>query len=187
VDHGLADFEEFGNRGSHINLCASAHPTCAPVQHYLCASAHPYNLMSYEESLIRMDPFDIKNLSLPERRRATPSNQKPPRHKAGEKFLKGPIPWKWLTQAAQLPGKAIHVGIVLWFLAGIKLRRTVALSGSILRDFGVDRYAGYRGLKTLEGASLVSVNRHPGRNSLVTILDLEEPVTGDVKGKGGSP
>ena len=36
--------------GDLCNLCASAHPTCAPVQHNLCANAHPYSLISYEES-----------------------------------------------------------------------------------------------------------------------------------------
>ena len=33
--------------GDLCNLCTSAHPTCAPVQHYLCTSAHPYSLISY--------------------------------------------------------------------------------------------------------------------------------------------
>ncbi len=121
-----------------------------------------------------MAPIDPKRLSLPGGSRANPLSQKPPRHKAGEKFLKGPIPWNWVSLAARLPGRATQVGMVLWFLAGIKHRRTVALSGSSLRHLGVDRYAGYRGLKALEMAGLVSVSRHAGRNPMVTILDLEE-------------
>ena len=121
-----------------------------------------------------MEPIDPKKLSLPGGYRAPPPSKKPPRHKAGEKFLKGPIPWKWLAQAARLPGKAFHVAIVVWFLAGIKSRRTIALSGSALRGLGVSRHSGYRGLKALEEAGLVKVSRHVGRNSMVTILDLEE-------------
>jgi hypothetical protein len=121
-----------------------------------------------------MDPFDLKNLSLPGGTRATPLSKKPPRHKAGEKFLKGPIPWNWLAQAASLTGRAIQVALALWFLVGVTRRRTVALSGSVLRDLGVDRYAGYRGLNALEEAGLVSVSRHAGQNPMVTILDLEE-------------
>jgi hypothetical protein len=121
-----------------------------------------------------MDTIDPKKLSLPGGYRATSPSKKPPRHKAGEKFLKGPIPWKWLAQAARLPGKAIQVGLALWFLAGIKDRRTVALSGSVLEDLGVDRYAKYRGLNGLEEAGLVSVSQHPGRNPMVTILNLDE-------------
>jgi hypothetical protein len=121
-----------------------------------------------------MDPIDLKRLSLPGGSKANPPSQKPPRHKPGEKFLRGPIPWNWITQAARLPGKAFHVAIVVWFLAGIKSRRTVPLSGSALRGLGVNRHSGYRGLKALEMAGLVSVSRHVGRNSMVTILDPEE-------------
>jgi hypothetical protein len=121
-----------------------------------------------------MDTIDPKKLSLPGGSRATPPSKKPPRHKAGEKFLRGPIPWNWLAQAARLPGKASQVAITVWFLAGIKDRRTVALSGSVLEDLGVDRFAKYRGLEALEKAGLVSVSRHPGRNPMVTILNLEE-------------
>ena len=121
-----------------------------------------------------MDTIDPKKLSLPGGSRATPPSKKPPRQKAGEKFLRGPIPWNWLAQAARLPGKASQVAITVWFLAGIKDRRTVALSGSVLEDLGVDRFAKYRGLEALEKAGLVSVSRHPGRNPMVTILNLEE-------------
>ena len=98
------------------------------------------------------------------------ANTNPPRHRAGEKFLKGPIPWNWLAAAARQPGKALHVAIVLWFFAGVKRTGTVALSGAALRGFGVNRHAGYRGLAVLERAGLVSVARHPGRMPVVTIL-----------------
>lgn len=37
----------------------------------------------------------------------------------GKTFLKGPIPLPWLQGAARLPGKALHVGVVLWFLSGL--------------------------------------------------------------------
>ncbi len=121
-----------------------------------------------------MDPIDLKRLSLPGGSRVNPPSQKPPRHKQGEKFLKGPIPWKWLAQAARLRGRAIQVAIALWFLVGVTRGRTVGLSGSVLEDLGVDRHAKYRGLAALEKAGLVKVSRHPGRNSMVTILDLEE-------------
>ena len=123
-----------------------------------------------------MDTIDLQRFSLGERSIVNPFSQKPPRHKPGEKFLKGPIPWKWLAQAAQKPGKALQVAMALWFLAGIKLKRTVALSGSLLRGLGVNRHSGYRGLKALEMAGLVSVIRHLGRNPIVTILDLEEAI-----------
>ncbi len=118
-----------------------------------------------------MDPLDPKRLSLSTLTERRATGTRPPRHKPGEKFLKGPIPWNWLSSAAHQPGKALHVAIVLWLLAGIKRTRTVALSGSVLRGFGVNRHSGYRGLASLEAAGLVGVDRHPGRNPIVTIWE----------------
>ncbi len=94
-----------------------------------------------------------------------------PRHGPGEKFLKGPIPWKWLARAAQQPGRALHVGLALWFWAGIKRSGQVALSISRLSMLGVNRFAAYRGLAALEQVGLVAVQRQKGRNPIVTILE----------------
>ncbi len=103
----------------------------------------------------------------------TPLFEKPqlsvPRHRGGELFVRGPIPWAWLTAAARLPGCALHVGIVLWLESGFRTSAVVALSQQRLRDLGVDRYAGYRGLLRLEQADLVDVRRRPGRLAVVTL------------------
>ena len=57
-----------------------------------------------------MDGLDLKSMRL-DVYQATPTQrkEKPPRHKQGEKFLKGPVPLKWLERAACLPGKALHL------------------------------------------------------------------------------
>jgi hypothetical protein len=103
-----------------------------------------------------------------------PLSGKLPRHKLGEKFLKGPIPLLWLEGAARLPGKALHVALQLWFWAGIKRSRVIKLPSSNLLKFGVNRHAGYRGLNALERAGLVSVIRKCGRKPVVTLLDYTE-------------
>lgn len=114
-----------------------------------------------------------KELSLEESRlHLVPKNNKLPRHKQGEKFLKGPIPYIWLTKAGILPGKALHVAIALWFQAGIIGKPTVKLSPKIMQELGVERRTGYRALKSLENAGLVSVERHVGRTPIVTLLDI---------------
>ncbi len=102
----------------------------------------------------------------PHRRRA-----RLPRHKAGQKFLKGPIPCWWLTKAAQQRGRALHVALALWFWAGIKGSGQIALSISKLSALGVSRFSAYRGLAALERAGLISVHRQRGRNPIVTLLD----------------
>jgi hypothetical protein len=120
-----------------------------------------------------MSLLDLKRLSFTNSGATTTikERQMPPKHSKGEKFLKGPIPWIWLSKAAQQPGKALHVAIVIWFLAGINKNRSIKLSNKILREFGVKRHSGYRGLRTLESIGLISVKRQRGRNSIVTILD----------------
>jgi hypothetical protein len=94
-----------------------------------------------------------------------------PRHRQGERFLRGPIPWDWIAAASRLPGKALHVAVALWHLAGIKDSARVQLSPSVLRDIGIQRHAGYRGLRRLESAGLVEVARHRGRSPTVTLRE----------------
>ena len=57
----------------------------------------------------------------------------------------------------------------------------VALSQKRLQDLDVKRHAGYWGLTSLEEFGLVSVKRHPGRLSVVT---LREPVDLSAIGEG---
>lgn len=95
----------------------------------------------------------------------------PPRHKPGERFLKGPVPLIWLETAARLPGRSLHVGIALWYAAGLTRSRSVTLSNVSGARFGLDRNAKYRALDCLEGAGLIAVQRKLGRAPVVTILD----------------
>lgn len=123
-----------------------------------------------------MDSFNVQNLALPASEMVTLPREKktPPRHKTGEKFLKGPIPLNWLSRAAQLQGKSLQVGLSLWFLAGLTSSKTVKLSQSTLCDFGVNRHCKYRALKWLEDAKLISVKGENGQSPEVTLLAAEE-------------
>ena len=90
------------------------------------------------------------------------------------KFLKGPIPLDWIETASKLSGKALSVGIAIWFLSGVTKSNVVKLSSSLLRRMGVKRTTGYRALRNLETAGLVSVVRHKGRNPIVAIIETQE-------------
>jgi hypothetical protein len=95
-----------------------------------------------------------------------------PRPKRGELFLRGPIPWSWLSRAAKLPGKALQVALVIWLLSALlKGAAVVVMSPIRLRELGVQRHAGYRGLRALEKAGLVSVERGHGKAPRVTICE----------------
>jgi len=96
-----------------------------------------------------------------------------PAHKRdwiADKFLKGPIPWRWLCASTQLPGKAAIVGLGLWHLVGMRGNYTVSLSNQLLKQLGVDRSAKTRGLKRLEEAGLVIIHRQDKKNPVVTVL-----------------
>ena len=76
----------------------------------------------------------------------------------------------WLEVAAQLPGKSLHLAVVLLHLAAVNQSDRVILSNRACQKFGLDRNAKYRALSSLEGAGLVRVQRNLGRSPLVEIV-----------------
>lgn len=86
-------------------------------------------------------------------------------------FLKGPIPGEWLQIASSLPGRALHVGLALWFQSGLTKSRDVRVSSRTRQKFSTPADAYRRGLRQLELAGLVRVVRGAGRCALVTLLD----------------
>src|SRR5947208_12045589 len=82
------------------------------------------------------------------------------RVKKRQPFLKGPIPLAWLRTAMTLPGKALHVALILWYFTGFnKQARPIVLSPTKLSTFGLKRETARRGLMDLEAAGLVTVER----------------------------
>lgn len=104
------------------------------------------------------DPFDLEVSD--EQFEAAQSRREP--------FLAGPIPWRWLTRAMALPGRACAVGLEIWHVAGLTKSRTVSVN---LSRMPFDRSAAGRGLAELEHAGLVTVLRVPGRKPRITIVD----------------
>jgi hypothetical protein len=104
--------------------------------------------------------------------REIPTSQKPPRHKRGQEFLCGPAPLPWLQLAARLRGKALAVGIALWFKAGLTKCGQVKATGTLWHKCGIHRKSAYRGLSALEAAGLITVVRHAVRTPIMTILEV---------------
>jgi hypothetical protein len=118
--------------------------------------------------------FDPEALRLPGEAlealgRRTP--KRPPRHRPGEAFLKGPVPWCWLTAAARLPGKALQVSLLLWKEAGCRKSRCVPFCLAHGAALNVSAPAARRALRRLEAAGLVRVEQVPGRALQVTLRD----------------
>jgi DNA-binding transcriptional ArsR family regulator len=86
---------------------------------------------------------------------------------------KGPMSSDWLSAAARLPGKSLHVAIALREAADRNHSRVVSLSNSAIQHLGLDRSAKYRALAWLEQAGLIRVKRKLGRPPIITLLDLD--------------
>jgi hypothetical protein len=115
--------------------------------------------------VVSFDPLRLPNQSRP---KLSPS--RPPKHKRGEGFLMGPIPWAWLQQAARQPGRALHVAIFLWRFALMNRTNTLTVSVSALEELGVERHTASRALKNLDRAGLIKAVQHSGRKPRITLL-----------------
>ncbi len=110
---------------------------------------------------------------IPERLSATSQRRRESQHKRRQsRFLRGPIPIIWLARAGELPGAAAMVGLAIWFSSGCQKRRHgLVICNKLLAQFRVSRTAGYRGLRALEQADLITVERHRGRCPRVAICE----------------
>jgi hypothetical protein len=93
------------------------------------------------------------------------------RHRKAERFLRGPVPWNWIVQAARLKGSALLVGLILWHKAGMTHSRKVSFCLSHVAETGLGPQAARRGLRALQTAGLVAILRKPGRGLEVALLD----------------
>ena len=90
------------------------------------------------------------------------------------RFLRGPVPWPWLSCAARLPGRALHVAVAIRLWTGIKKTNCIVLPTSTLQGMGVNRHAASRAVQALEEAGLLKVTRRLGRKSLVCVIEIDE-------------
>lgn len=77
----------------------------------------------------------------------------------------------WLRVAAKLPGKALHVGLVVWWCAAHSECPHVLLTREAGVAFGLSRDCVYDALTRLSAAGLVLVDRQRGRHPVVSLLD----------------
>jgi hypothetical protein len=92
-------------------------------------------------------------------------------------FLKGPISLMWLERAGRLPGKALHVALVIRHVQSLNRGDgTIVLTNQWLKNFGIDHHAKRRALVALEEAKLIAVERGK-RSPTVTIVEVAEDIT----------
>jgi len=83
------------------------------------------------------------------------------------RFLKGPIPLPLIAIAAKLPGQSLALYIAIHHQTALTGKPMVTLPSSLLVDLGISRDAKARGLRNLEKAGLVQVDRSRGRSARV--------------------
>lgn len=99
--------------------------------------------------------------------------------RAGRGIAKGAfverLPLAWIQVAAKLPGKAMHVAVIIWYRQHLEKVSEVALTQAKLEYFGIHRNVGYRALRQLELGGLVTVKRAKGRAPRVKAVISREP------------
>jgi hypothetical protein len=92
------------------------------------------------------------------------------------------IPWWWFVAASSLPGKAYCVGCLIWLCHKLSQSKNfpIRFSRRYYNPTTISRYTVRSGLKNLERAGLITVEREGGKSKapLITIiLDREKAAT----------
>ena len=124
--------------------------------------------MRLDPSELRLDPAQIPDLDIPQRR----VEPRVVRRRKKRQFIP-PVPIEWFNQACVLPGKALAVGLILLRLAKLKKTNTVVLTQAALDQHGISRWEKYAALKALEKGGLISVRHRASRNPEITLLDSQ--------------
>ena len=106
-----------------------------------------------------------------------PITRKRGSHETNALFLRGPVPWAWITAASALPGSALATGLAIWMEAALKKSNEIMLPSKWVRQLGISRKAEARALAALERAALVGIDRRRGRRPRIRILEARQRAT----------
>jgi hypothetical protein len=125
------------------------------------------------------DVWDFDQLRLPaETVGILEARRRPPRHRPGDPFIKGPVPHAWIASACRLPGAGLRVAMASWFLC-YRFRSPNRWGlDKIAIELRISHDSARRGFHVAELAWLLAVEREPGCKLTVCVLDLPEPEAG---------
>jgi DNA-binding transcriptional ArsR family regulator len=89
-----------------------------------------------------------------------------------------PIREWWAATAMALPGKAYHVGAIVWQECRINRSPSCKLTRRVWEKFGLHRHTVRGGLRALEKAGLIRVHQSGKRSPEITIVNDEFKVPG---------
>ena len=114
--------------------------------------------------------FSLESLRVKEQPSTTipPSPIKP--KSKHQLFIKGPIPYIWLSKANALGGSTGVIANGLWFYVGLKKSRQFKIDHQLDKLSGVSRQTRQSALIKLERAGLIRVTNKAGNYPTVEIL-----------------
>lgn len=116
--------------------------------------------------------MEVNQYRLPENLKLCPLPYKGKTIHKLKPFLRGPIPLDWLKEAMKLKGASLSVGVILWYLGGLKKSASFKVGIQDLASLmNQSRQTVRRALSKLEGAKLISIERRSGRKLFITIMD----------------
>lgn len=123
------------------------------------------------ESEVDLESYRYSDLAVG-RRQPKPK----PKRQSRAPFIRGPIPLAWIRAASSIPRRnALVVGLVLWYLAGLRSERVgLVLCVNRCEPFGLGRKAVERGLRDLEAAGLIRVERSVGQCARVDLIGIAD-------------
>lgn len=92
------------------------------------------------------------------------------RQKSPRKFVKGPIPFKWIQTASLLGANEARFAWLLWFMYGVNKGASFTVSNSRAEGFGIERRQKYRALSSLKKAGLISIDYRLGTAQKITVI-----------------
>lgn len=106
---------------------------------------------------------------------AIPPKRRERRPRLKSRFIAGPFPYPQFRIAAQLPGKAVVVWLLIHHQCRVRNTDEVTLPTKLLLECGVTRRSSYRALAALEHVGLITTARDRGRGKLIRVSLVELP------------
>lgn len=99
-----------------------------------------------------------------------------PKPGVDEKFIAINMPWSWFAVASSLPGKALGIGMIIWWLVIVEKKPVVRFSYKKARCTGLSGESIRQCIRSLERAGLIDVQRAPGRSPRIRVLPAPKTV-----------
>jgi hypothetical protein len=94
----------------------------------------------------------------------------PTERKKPERYLRGPIPMRWIISAGELAGSSLLIGMVLWHFRSLRKNTELKIGIEDLSKFcNIHPDTVRRAINGLEDAGLISVERKIGCKNLITL------------------